>query len=241
MNQFGAVVAILVLSLSVAVVSDAQQNKDANSSNPIKSLTLDQTLLTLPCPPGVEGCGPEPSSSFMVTVEVEPSKSDKYVHYRYSATAGKIIGDSTKVLWDLTNAPPGSYTISVQAVRKGSLLKGYRSGTVNIVSGICICDCFGCPVIQINATDRTISAGETVSASATINGGSQDNPLTLNWTTSVGEIVSGQATNAIRIRIPTSTTSKYLDVTLTVGGLDRRCACPNSQSATIKIRPENQR
>jgi hypothetical protein len=237
MSKSRSGVVILVLILSVAIVATSQHSNDKNKPSPIKSVTLDQTILTLPCPPGVVGCGPDPSSSFMVNVEVEPSKSGKDVRYRYSATAGKIIGDGIKVRWDLTNIPPGSYTISVQAVRKGSLLQGYKSGTVNIVSGICICDCFGCPVIRNYVTDRAISAGETVSASATISGGSQDNPLTLNWTTSVGQIVSGQATNTIVIRIPAETTASKMVVTLAIGGLDRRCACPSTESATINLKP----
>ena len=238
MNRLRAAIITLLITFSTTVVANSQQRKDqTNKSGPIKSVTLDQTVLTLPCPRGVDCGGPEPSSTFIVNVKIKPFKPNKNVNYRYSVTAGKIIGNGTKVVWDLTGIAPGSYKISVQAVRKGNLLQGYKSGTVSILSGICICDCFGCPLIQINATRRTISAGDTVSVLASITGGSQDNPLTLNWTTSVGEIVSGQTTTAILIRIPEDTTSSKIVVTLTIGGLDRRCGCPNSQSETIDLKP----
>ena len=239
-RTFATALAIgLILLLNRGVYSQTATKPATSKKGAIKSIKVDRTFLTNPCPRGIEPCGGEPSSSFLVNVQIEPYKPSKKITYEFVATGGKIVGQGKTIIWDLSNTAPGSYWIVVSAKRNGKVITESRSETVNIINAICICDCPSCPVIQIYVTDRTISAGKTVSASATISGGSQDNPLTLNWTTTVGEIVSGQTTNAILIKVPPGTTSKSLDVTLTVGGMDRRCACPNSQSATIKLRPAN--
>lgn len=227
---------VVAIALGGTALSQTQATPNLSQPGKIKSIKIDQTLLTLPCRDGVEPCGGEPSSTFLVNVELESYKTDKKISYQYFATAGRIIGQGKKVVWDLSNIAPGSYWIGVKAMRNGKLVDEFRSEAVNIVSAICICDCLSCPMIRIYVTNRTISAGETVSASATIIGGSQDNLPTLNWTTNLGEIVSGQATNAIQVKLPPETEANELVVTLTVGGLDRRCACPTSQSETIRLK-----
>jgi hypothetical protein len=239
--KFHTAILVIGIALFLSVAVRSQLPTAPDKLDPIKSIKLDQNLLTLPCPHGEEACGGEPSKSLRINVQVEPYKSDKKISYKYFPTGGKIIGEGTRIGWDLSNTAPGSYWILVDAMRNGRLISESRSETINIIKAICICDCIRCPLIQINVTERTITAGETVSASATISDGSQAGPLTLSWTTSVGEIVSGQATNAILIRIPSDATSTNLTVTLTIGGLDRTCVCPTSQSATIKIRPATER
>jgi hypothetical protein len=206
----------------------------------IRSIKVEQNVLTLPCPQGVEQCGCFPSSNFLVNVELEVGKLDKWVRYSFSVSAGKIIGEGPKVVWDLRNTPPGSYTINAQAIRKGKPLPGTKGETIDIVGNINSCDCFDCPVLDINATNRSIAAGDTVSVSAVMNRRSQDDALTLNWTTSVGEIVSGQGTSAILIKVPTQIKTNKLVVTLTFGGLRGPCSsCPTSSSTTINLVPLN--
>ena len=227
---------VVAIALGGTALSQTQATPNLSQPGKIKSIKIDQTLLTLPCRDGAEPCGGEPSSTFLVNVELESYKIDKKISYQYFATAGRIIGQGKKVVWDLSNIAPGSYWIGVKAMRNGKLVDEFRSEAVNIVSAICICDCLSCPMIRIYVTNRTISAGETVSASATISGGSQSDPLTLNWTTTVGEIVSGQGTNAITVRAPPQINANELVVTLTIGGLDRRCSCATSESETIRLK-----
>lgn len=227
----------LVLLLTSGIFSQTVPDPATSKKGAIKSIKVDQNLLTLPCPPGVDCDGPAPSSTFLVKVEVETFKTDKNIEYRYTATAGRIIGQGPKVVWDLANVPPGSYAIQVQAFRKSRQVSEPKSETVNIVKGICICDC-SCPVLAINATRNSITVGDSVSVIASIRGGSQDYPLTLNWTTSVGEILSGQGTSAILIKVPAQTNSDKLIVTLTIGRFPKPCsACPTSVSEMIEIRP----
>jgi hypothetical protein len=240
MTKLSATVLGLIFTFSFGSVVLSQHRDDSikHKLGAIKSIKLDENLLTLPCRPGSESCDPLASSNFLVNVELETFKSDKRIQYSFTVTAGKIVGEGTKVVWDLRNTAPGMYTIQAHAVRKGKILPSTKGETVNIVNNICICDCLSCPLIKIGATKRAISAGDNVTVSATISGGSQDNPLTLNWTTSVGSIISGQATSAILIKVPPETKANKLVVTLTIGGLHRACsACVTSESETIELKP----
>lgn len=213
-----------------------QKPDSAKQSLAIKSITTDQTLLTLPCPPGIECDASTPSSTFLINVVVKPAKLNRKISYSYSTTGGKVMGAGTKVLWDMTGVRPGKYEITVQALRDGKPISMSKSATVYVVSGICICDCLSCPLITINANHRSIVPGDSVSISATVTGGSQDLPLTLNWTASAGEIISGQGTDAILIKLPSNIQQDKLVVTLTIGGFPRTCTCPTSQSETFNVK-----
>jgi hypothetical protein len=236
--KFRIIVFVFCVSLFLSFAARSQAPPAPVKPGSIKSIKLDQNVLTLPCPRGSEQCDCFPSSNnFLVNVQLEVLKPDKRISYRFAVTAGKIIGEGTNVVWDLRSIPPGSYTIRAQVIRKGATLADTKAETLNIFSNIISCDCFNCPVIEINATGGPVPAGDNVSVSATVNPQSQDNPLTLNWTTTVGEITSGQGTSAILIKVPAETKTNKLVVTLTVGGLRSPCSsCPASQSATINLK-----
>ena len=229
-NTIILAVAILLLA-NLAVWPQKPQNT-------IESIKLDQSELILPCPLGVEGCGPTPSQSLMIAVQLLTTKISKKTKYQYTVTGGRIVGVGRNVTWDLSNTAPGSYHVIVSEIRTGKTLTKIQSETVRVVDGVCVCDCLNCPLIRIFATKRKITGGDTVSVSASITGGSQDSPLTLNWTLSVGQIISGQGTEAIQIKVPSGTSQTKLIVTLTIGGLPRACSgCPVSESETIDLEP----
>jgi hypothetical protein len=208
-------------------------------SSAITAVKLDHNMLILPCRPGSLSCGSDkPSKSLVIRVHLVTSNNPRTAKYRYTVTGGRILGAGRDVKWDLSNASPGSYNVQAREVRNGRDLPGIQTATVVVASAQCICDCLNCPQIKIQTTKRSVSPGETFSVSASISGGSQDNPLTLNWTLSAGKIISGQSTAAILIKLTSDTKKTKVIVTLTLGGFDPVCSsvCPRSASLTIDLK-----
>ena len=76
---------------------------------------------------------PEEGSSrrFVVLVDSEDPEND-ILTYRYSISVGTIIGDGRKVVWDLTEAPPGTYKLTAGVDDGCGICGKYISGTVII-------------------------------------------------------------------------------------------------------------
>src|SRR3954462_5551023 len=194
--QIALIVSFMLIS---AIVMSAQKPSKPKPSV-IKSIKLDQTELVLPCPREYECCGPESSDSLIVNVEITSEQLSKKSRYVYSVTGGKVRGFGLKAKWDLSNMHPGTYQITVFDASIKEDLRFITTASANVHQAIHNCDCLGCPQIKINVTNRRIGLGDTVSVSAAISGGAQN--ITLNWTLSAGQIISGQGTEAIQMRVP---------------------------------------
>lgn len=83
--------------------------KDLNQPDKREMATLAQ--LTVTCSP--EKPAVEPGETIRVRAFAS-SQDNKPLHYTWSATAGKIIGQGTDVRWDFAGVIPGSYQAKVQ-------------------------------------------------------------------------------------------------------------------------------
>jgi hypothetical protein len=72
---------------------------------------------------------------------------------------------------------------------------------------------------------------------ANVSGGSQDVPLTYNWTVSAGTIESGQGTPSIVVRAPSDGSVTNITASLEVGGQRADCNCPRTASETAAVAP----
>jgi len=79
--------------------------------------------------------------------------------------------------------------------------------------------------------------GGTMTFVANVSGGSQDTAITYNWTVSAGTITSGQGTPSITVTAPDDPAITNVTATVTLGGFDPRCACPNEAHETAGIAP----
>jgi hypothetical protein len=81
----------------------------------VNSVTLGETRVTAPCPPGFRPkAGSACSDDMSVTVATSASdpENDKLV-YQYTVSGGRIVGQGENVSWDLTGVQPGTYTVTV--------------------------------------------------------------------------------------------------------------------------------
>jgi photosystem II stability/assembly factor-like uncharacterized protein len=75
----------------------------------VTAITLSHLLVSSNCGPSDKECSSDRKIEVRTTaVELEMSHD-----YEYRVTAGKIVGDGPNVIWDLSDAKPGKYTITV--------------------------------------------------------------------------------------------------------------------------------
>jgi hypothetical protein len=60
----------------------------------------------------VKGCA---SNKQSVEILTKTNEDSEVFTYRYTVSAGKIIGEGSRVIWDLSNVKAGNYTIFVEA------------------------------------------------------------------------------------------------------------------------------
>lgn len=85
-----------------------------NKSPDVTELTLSRTEIAATCP---SGSVPRDASvcsdkmiALVITTAVDPEKD--VLMYYYTITGGRIVGQGSKVTWDLTGVAPGTYTIT---------------------------------------------------------------------------------------------------------------------------------
>lgn len=84
-----------------------------NAPPTVDSLTLDKTEIILNCETSEKNCS-DGSKEISVTTVASDKENDPLT-YIYDISGGKIIGVGAKVIWDLTDVAPGTYTITVWA------------------------------------------------------------------------------------------------------------------------------
>ena len=121
------------------------------------------------------------------------------LRYRWSATGGRVDGDGTDVIWDLTDARPGTYVARVD-VESGPVGDPTCNAftTVPVIVRNCPPPRPFCPNVSIYCPDTT-AAGQAVTFTATASGGTPGITPQYNWTVSAGTITSGQGTPSITV------------------------------------------
>jgi hypothetical protein len=196
--------------------------RESNSFANVNEVTLDETRLVLQCPPGMRPLGGQNVSEDMV-VRVSTMASDLEndpLGYAYFVSGGKIVGRGASVDWDLTGVEPGIYSL-VAGVDDGH---GIMGKTVR--KRIAVESCNGCGLIEcptITITGPQALEAESV-FTANVSGGSQDS-VSYDWSVVGGEVVEGQGTPSILVKIHTRTGGS---VTVRIGGLDPRGSCIDS-------------
>lgn len=199
----------------------------------VTNLTVSDNEITLPCPPGNSSASGGCNDSTSVTVNttaVDPEGD--VLTYNYTVSAGRIVGTGATVSWDLSGVTPGSYTITAGVDDGCGICGKTMTQTVNVVNcPDCKVIC-SCPTISVNGPAGLTEPGGTMTFTANVSGGSQDQQITYNWTVSAGEITSGQGTPSITVRAPSDENGGNVTATLEIGGVQADCGCVTNASET---------
>ena len=88
-----------------------------------------------------------------------------------------------------------------------------------------------CPTLTIECPTDLPESGKTYTVKLRVGGGNPNQKLTYKWAVSNGEIVDGQGTCSVKIRI--SDLSKGITATVEVGGM--RTDCGNVASCSFVV------
>jgi len=204
----------------------------------VTNLTVSDSEITLPCPPGSSSTSGGCNDSTSVTVNttaVDPEGD--VLTYNYTVSAGRVVGSGASVSWDLGGVAPGSYTITAGVDDGCGICGKTMTQTVAVVTcPDCKINC-SCASISISGPAGVTAPGATMTFTANVSGGSQDVPLTYNWTVSAGTIVSGQGTPSIVVQVPADNPPTNVTASLEVGGQRADCNCPTGAQETAAVAP----
>ena len=113
--------------------------EENNKPPDVTELTLSQTEITASCPSGQvprEGAVCSDKMNVQVTTAaIDPEKD--VVVYHYTTTGGRIIGQGSKVYWDLTGIAPRTYTITAGVDDGCGICGQTQTRTITVKT----CDC----------------------------------------------------------------------------------------------------
>lgn len=217
---------------------NTRQEEIVNQFANVTGLTVSDTTITLPCPPGKvprEGTVCNDASTVSVATTASDPEND-VLTYNYTVSGGRIVGTGANVQWDLSGATAGTYTITA-GVDDGCGLCG-KTETRTITIAECICDdACACPTLTISGPAGITNPGDTMTFTANVSGGSQSDVITYNWTVSAGTIESGQGTPSITVRTDNSLAGGNVTATVTLGGVPTGCGCDTDAAETAPVAP----
>lgn len=197
------------------------RHQEYNGPANVDDVTLDEEQLMW-CEPGRRPLGDSVAAKDMI-VRVTTKASDPendVPTYAYVVSGGNILGAGRTVDWDLTGVEPGTYTLTAMA-QDGYGVRGRVVKKEVIVEACTACGFIDCPTITILGP-RTIDSESLFTAH--VSGGSQES-VTYEWSVTGGEVIGGQGTPAVTVKIHTVVGGS---VTVKIGGLDPRGDCMDS-------------
>src|ERR1044071_2975622 len=189
------------------------------------------------CPAGQGSFNPSCSSSSEVTLTagVEGAEENELL-YTWAVTAGRLRGEGSKVVWDLSGVAEGTYTASVE-LNAGNqhTATASTSVTVSQCSDCLYIDIF-CPVISVSCPS-VVDSKQPVVFEATVFGADPELKLSYTWSVTAGKIISGQGTKKIEVDA-SNIRGQSMTATVTVGGIDPRCIGNTASCSVEEVKPQ---
>lgn len=233
--MFFASAAGFVLLASVSGWSNGVARK-----KPSVVLQAARTTITFPCGPS----SISHSRSCPTTVDLQVPLTaiadgfNKQARDVYTVTGGRVVGDGSKVTWDLSGSGPGVYQARVDVEDTG---KRRADASVTVTLANCG-DCENiepCPTLAVNCYDQ-VKAGTVVVCKVVMSPLSMFVPqvFTYEWSVNAsgGEDLSLRITSVGKsISIPTNgLAGQTVYAKVTVKGLDPSCGGTASGSVVVK-------
>lgn len=151
------------------------------------------------------------------------------LRYRWSTSAGRIIGDGPAVVWDLTGVAPGYYKAFVK-IETGNNDDGCEAfSSTNVLINPCPPPKPVCPHVQIICPQNVV-LDQPLTFTSNVAGGTNVGTPIYNWTVSAGTIIEGQGTPIIKVDI-TGLAGQTVTASLSMGGYPIDC----SDSCSVQI------
>ena len=210
---------------------ESRQAETKNLPANVNSVTLSDTVITLPCPPGRSSKSGQCNDNKTINVSTSASDPENDVlTYNYTVSGGRIVGTGANVQWDLSSAQAGTYTITT-GVDDGCGVCG-KTDTKTIKVEECP-DCTqicSCPTLTVSGPSGITNPGDAMTFTASVSGN-----VTYTWSVSAGTIESGQGTPSITVRTTKEMAGSNVTATVDIGGTDPACNCVKTASETAGV------
>ncbi len=154
--------------------------------------------------------------------------------YRWTSTAGRIVGEGTATSFDTTGLAPGDYTITVE-VDDGCGCVNYDSKTIKVESCPPLTVCFG-PNVDLTADKTEADPGERINFTTTgVTGGRNYGNVRYEWTASAGTITGSGLTAQLDTTGVTGGTN--IEVTVRATSDTGNCSASGTSRVTVKTPP----
>ncbi len=198
-KRTAAVFAALLFATAAFVYTSSHASQQAGTAqspqNQPPTITLDsETQIVTLCPDAESIANPR------VRLRARGvSPEGKPLRYKWNVSGGRLEGEGTDVVWDLSDAAPGVYNAAV-TVESGPvdnpLCTAFTS--TKVVVRNCPPPRPVCPNVSIYCPDVQ-QAGTPVTFTASVSGGTPGVTPVYNWKVSAGQILSGQGSPTITV------------------------------------------
>lgn len=159
---------------------------------PSVSIVQPPSTIILPCPEGrfSKSCPTAANMALSISAVAEDTDND-VLTYEWTSAGGRVTGNGKNVVWDLSGAQAGHYSLTV-AVSDGESTTVSDSVSIDIRN----CDdCRPCPTVSITRPSSVV-AGQPVTFTANLN---EPTDASYKWVVSLGTITKGQGTSSIMV------------------------------------------
>jgi hypothetical protein len=222
--------------LLTSVLSPQASSNALLGRKPSVELRTSNTVITLPCPPGACSSSCPLISDFRIPLAALAEGFRERAVYAYSVGAGRILGQGSKVTWELSGVGPGLYTATVEVT------EGKRHASASVTVKIQLCadcnpDCYGmCPTLSVICYNQ-VKAGTPITCKAVITG-ARLNGITYQWSSrdsDDNDLSASMSKQGEYVLIPTKGLGgKAVITTVEVKELDSSCGRTASSVTLVK-------
>ncbi len=163
-----------------------------------------------------------------VFVDARDNDNDTLL-YKYTVSAGKIVGEGSNVVWDLSGVEKGIYALTIEVDDGCGCVKP-------VTKQIKVVDCLGCDIyaefcpkgVTITPSAESIREGEMIVFTA--NAEVLNSIPLYNWTISSGEIIGGQNTSSLIVKATPDMVGKIITASVSFNE-----SCKNVDSAIVEV------
>ena len=190
-----------------------------------ETLTYDPPTVTLTSDKTVIDAGE--AAQVQLTAQAKSPKNNP-IRYAWRVTGGQIEGEGAAVAWKLAGVAPGQHRAYL-VINTGTATELCEATAHTLVTVKPVVPKPTCPTVGITCPEQ-IKAGQPVTFSSSLSGGTGNVPSIFNWTLSGGRIISGQGTSSITVDT-SGLAGQSIKASLSMGGYEVECAA----SCTIEF------
>lgn len=151
------------------------------------------------------------------------------IRYRWTTSAGSIVGEGPVVTWDLAGLSPGYYKAFIEIVTGDGDGACQAFSSRSILVNPCALPKPVCPNVSVTCP-TAVAVDQPITFTSNVAGGIPASTHIYEWTVSAGTIIEGQGTPTIKVDT-TGLAGETIRATLTMGGLPLNC----SDSCAVQI------